>query len=79
MPLYSYYNIIIIVTNVIILELFSALFKHPGALLLLYFFQFELEILIVNILICAHPNLVRTQVEIISDPNYLVRILFESF
>ena len=23
------------------------------------------------------PNLVRTQVEIITDPNYLVRILFE--
>ena len=43
MPRYSYYNIIIIVTNVIILELFYAIFKHPGALLLLYFFQFELE------------------------------------
>ena len=26
-----------------------------------------------------HPNLVRTQVEIISDPNYLVRILFERY
>ena len=25
----------------------------------------------------AHPNLVRTQAEIISDPNYLVGILFE--
>ena len=25
-----------------------------------------------------YPNLVRTQVEIISDPNYLVRILFKS-
>ena len=24
-----------------------------------------------------YPNLVRTQVEIISDPNYLVPILFE--
>ena len=24
-----------------------------------------------------YPNLVRTQVEIISEPNYLVRILFE--
>ena len=24
-----------------------------------------------------YPNLVRTQVEIISNPNYLVRILFE--
>ena len=24
-----------------------------------------------------YPNLVHTQVEIISDPNYLVRILFE--
>ena len=24
-----------------------------------------------------YPNLVRTQVEIISDANYLVRILFE--
>ena len=24
-----------------------------------------------------YPNLVRTQIEIISDPNYLVRILFE--
>ena len=24
-----------------------------------------------------YPNLVRTQVEIISDPNYLVRLLFE--
>ena len=24
-----------------------------------------------------YPNLVRTQVDIISDPNYLVRILFE--
>ena len=23
-----------------------------------------------------YPNLVRTQIEIISDPNYLVRILF---
>ena len=23
------------------------------------------------------PNLVRTQIEIISEPNYLVRILFE--
>ena len=26
---------------------------------------------------CKSPNLVRTQVEIISNPNYLVRILFE--
>ena len=24
-----------------------------------------------------YPNLVRTQIEIISDPNYLARILFE--
>ena len=24
-----------------------------------------------------YPNLVHTQVEIISDPNYLVRMLFE--
>ena len=24
-----------------------------------------------------YPNLVRTQVEIISDPNYFIRILFE--
>ena len=28
-------------------------------------------------IIIAQPNLVRIQVEIISDPNYLVRILFE--
>ena len=26
---------------------------------------------------CKYPNLVRTQVEIISDPTYLVRILFK--
>ena len=26
---------------------------------------------------CKYPNLVRIQVEIISDPNYLVQILFE--
>ena len=33
MPRQSYKNIIIIVTNVIILELLSARFLHPGALL----------------------------------------------
>ena len=27
--------------------------------------------------VSAYPNLVRTQVEIISDPIYLVRIVFE--
>ena len=26
---------------------------------------------------CKYPNSVHTQVEIISDPNYLIRILFE--
>ena len=30
MPQYSYRNIIIIVTNVIILEFLSVRFKHPG-------------------------------------------------
>ena len=33
MPQYRYNNIIIIVTNVIILEFLSARFVHPGALL----------------------------------------------
>ena len=33
MPWYSYINIIIIVTNVVILEFLSAGFVHPGALL----------------------------------------------
>ena len=42
---YSYNNIIVIVTNVVILEFFSALFVHPGILQLtiLYFFKHELE------------------------------------
>ena len=41
---YSYNNIIIIVTNVIIiLEFLSAQFVHLGALLLFYLFQHELE------------------------------------
>ena len=39
MPLYSYNNIIIIVTNVIILEFLSAQFVHPGSLLPFYFFN----------------------------------------
>ena len=39
MPRYSYNNIIIIVTNVIILEFFSARFVHPGALLPFYLFS----------------------------------------
>ena len=39
---YSYNNIII-VTNVIILEFFSAQFVHLGALQLFYLFQHELE------------------------------------
>ena len=30
-----------------------------------------------KIVYCKYPNLMHTQVEIISDPNYLVRILFE--
>ena len=38
---YSYNNIIIIVTNVIILEFVSTRFVHPGALL--PFFKHELE------------------------------------
>ena len=33
MPRYSDDNIIIIVTNIVILELLSARFVHPGALL----------------------------------------------
>ena len=42
---YSYNNIIFIVTNVVILEFFSAEFVHPGILQLtiLYFFKHELE------------------------------------
>ena len=40
---YSYNNIIVIVTNVIILEFLSAQFVHLGALLLFYLFQHELE------------------------------------
>ena len=40
---YSYNSIIIIVTNVIILEFLSAQFVHVGALLLFYLFQQELE------------------------------------
>ena len=35
---YGYYNTIIIVTNVIILEFLSARFVHPGALLPFYHF-----------------------------------------
>ena len=38
MPRYSYKNIIIIITNVTILEFLSARFVHPGALLLFYHF-----------------------------------------
>ena len=30
-----------------------------------------------KIVYCKYPNLMRTQAEIISDPNYLVHILFE--
>ena len=30
-----------------------------------------------KIVYCKYPNLMHTQVEIISDPNYLVRILLE--
>ena len=40
-PRYSYNNIIIITTNVIILELMSARFVHPGTAISL--FQLELE------------------------------------
>ena len=40
---YSYNSIIIIVTNVIILEFLSAQFVHLGALLLFYLSQHELE------------------------------------
>ena len=39
MPQYSYNNIIIIVTNVIILEFLSARFVHPGTLQLNTFFN----------------------------------------
>ena len=38
MPRYSYNNIIIIVTNVFILEFLSAQFVHPGALPPFYLF-----------------------------------------
>ena len=38
MPQYGYYNTIIIVMNVIILEFLSARFVHPGALLPFYHF-----------------------------------------
>ena len=38
MPRYSYNNIVIIVTTVIILEFLSARFVHPGALLPFYLF-----------------------------------------
>ena len=40
---YSYNNIIIIVTNVIILKFLSAQSVHLGALLLFYLFQHELQ------------------------------------
>ena len=42
---YSYDNIIVIVTNVVILEFFSAPFVHPGILQLTisYFFKHELK------------------------------------
>ena len=40
---YSYNNIIIIVTNVIILEFLSAQSVHLGVLLLFYLFQHELQ------------------------------------
>ena len=30
-----------------------------------------------KVVYCKYPNLMHTQVEIISDPNYLVHILFE--
>ena len=43
MPQYSYNNIIIIVTNVIMLEFLSVWFIHPGALLPFYLFYQELE------------------------------------
>ena len=39
MPRSSYINIIIIVTNVFILEFLSARFVNPGALLPFYFFN----------------------------------------
>ena len=38
MPRYSYKKIIIIITNVVKLEFFSARFVHPGALLPFYLF-----------------------------------------
>ena len=43
MPQYSYNNIIIIATNLIILEFLSTRFVHPGALLRFSFFYHELE------------------------------------
>ena len=43
MPRYSYNNIIITVTNVIISEFLFARFEHPGALLPFYLFKDELE------------------------------------
>ena len=44
MPRHSYNNIIIIiVTNVIILEFLSARFVHPGAPLPFYLFKHELD------------------------------------
>ena len=45
MPRYSYKNAVIVVTNVIMLELLSARFLHPGALLPFdyFFFLHELE------------------------------------
>ena len=43
MPRYGYNNIIIIVTNVIILEFLSAWFVHPCTLLPSYLFLNELE------------------------------------
>ena len=43
-PRYSYNNIIIIVTNVITLQVLSALFVHPGTLLPYFiFFEHDLE------------------------------------
>ena len=42
MPRYSYNNIIITVTNLIILKFLFVRFKHPGALLPFYLFKDEL-------------------------------------
>ena len=43
MPCYSYNNIIVIATNVIIFEFLSDQFVHSGAMQPFYLFQHELE------------------------------------